>query len=298
MSVSVLTTRPGELGETAAAAIAEVTAKAVGGANVATYLEGEAPLSWDSFGEAGWDLVGVVEDPADPDAASLRDLVELALAWGRNPVQLPLLPTIVAKRHSAAAAEHDGPVSFAVATRTSVPGWGIVPFGQVPGLVVVGDFADGAVGAPPEGEAVGFDPALRSTAVPTVTRFSPDAARELAVVWAAEAAGAARRAVEDAVAFVKQREQFGRPVGSFQAVKHHLANAHMAAEQAETAAVRGALEPATAGRSARHGTGQALKAVELSLQVHGGLGFTWEMGVHFHLRHLAVLRDLVVGLDV
>jgi hypothetical protein len=293
---TTLTTRPREIGETAAAAIAEVTGKSVGAANVSTYLEGESPLRWESFAEAGWDLVGIVEEAGDPDAATLRDLVAIALAWGRTPLQLPLLPTILAKRHCAAAAEHEGPVSFAVPTPTSVSGWGVLPFGQVAGLAVVTDVAAGEISPAPEGEAVGFDPVLRSTVVPLVSTLTPDAARELAVVWAAEAAGAARRALDDAVAFVKQREQFGRPVGSFQAVKHHLANAHIATEQAETAAVRGSLEEFSAHRSARHGVQQALRAVELSLQVQGGLGFTWEMGVHFHLRHLAALRDLVAGL--
>lgn len=296
MSTSILTTtRPGEIGKAAAEAVAEVTGRALAGANVSTYLEDEAPLRWDSFAEAGWDLVGVVEDPGDPEAATLRDLVEIALTWGRTPVQLPLLTTILAKRHCAAATEHAGPASFAVATPSSVPGWGVLPFGQLPDLLVVTDVAAGEVSPAPEGEVIAFDPVLRSTAVPLVSRLTEDAARELSVVWAAEAAGTARRAVDDAVAFVKQREQFGRPVGSFQAVKHHLANAHIAAEQSETAAVRGSLEPTSAGRSARHGVQQALRAVELSLQVHGGLGFTWEMGVHFHLRHLASLRELVVG---
>lgn len=292
--MSIATTRAGEIGEAAAEGIGEIVGRVMNGANVATYIEGESPLSWDVVSEAGLDLVGVDDGE---DAASLRDLVEIGLCWGHQMVALPLITTLVVKRHCPAAAEHDGPLTVSIPTAASPTGWGVAPYGQTEGILLVEDLAAGALVPMPEGEASDFDPVLRTTSLPLVSSVTQEFARELQAVWAAEAAGVARRALDDAVAFVKEREQFGRPIGSFQAVKHHLATAHMHAEQALSAAVWASLEPEHANAVALHGITRSLKAVELALQVHGGLGFTWEMGVHFSLRHLQRLRELVGGLS-
>lgn len=293
--MTLTTTKPGEIGQLAAAAIRGALTKATGLANISTYIEATSPLPWELIADGGWDLVGVA---ADDDSATLRDLVEIAKVWGEISVQLPLIPSILAKRHSVNAAEHDGPVTFSIATQSLPSGTGMVPFGQIPGIAVattvgIGDeqlSGSSALGADT------FAASLLTSRVPFVSTFSADAAREICVVWAAEASGIAKRAVADAVAYAKQRTQFGKPIGSFQAVKHHLANAHLAAEQAETAAVWGSLDSKNAHRSAEHSFNQSLTAIELAIQVHGGLGFTWEMGLHFSLRHVIALRELARGL--
>ena len=142
-----------------------------------------------------------------------------------------------------------------------------------------------------------YAPSLRGTIANAPCGFSADAAYELAVVWAAESAGVARRALFDAVDFTKQRFQFDKPIGSFQAVKHHLANAHISAQIAETAAIWASLDREHADLAVAQSFVESLKSLHLSTQVYGGLGFTWEMGVHFSLRHVTMLRDLVKGLS-
>ena len=114
---------------------------------------------------------------------------------------------------------------------------------------------------------------------------------------AAEAAGGARACTEAAVAYAKNREQFGRPVGSFQAVKHICANMLAAAELA-TAAAWDAARVGTAGAGAQLAAAVAaevaieayVRCAELNIQVHGGIGFTWEHDAHLYLRRALSLR--------
>ncbi|GEP26277.1 MULTISPECIES: acyl-CoA dehydrogenase family protein [Cryobacterium] len=293
--MTLLTTRPGEIGLLAAGAIRSALVKATDQANISSYIEGQSPLAWSDISDAGWDLVGVTEDD---ESATLRDLVEIAKAWGEITVQLPLLTTIMAKRHSASAAEHDGPVTFSIPTRALSAGTGMVPFGQIADMHVVSDFISetSSLVAVQSLASDIFAPSLRAAHSSHITTFTAEAAREISVVWAAEGSGIAKRAVADAVTYAKQRMQFGKPIGSFQAVKHHLSNAHMDAEQAETAVVWGSLDPANAHRSAVYSLDLSIRAVELAIQVHGGIGFTWEMGLHFYLRHLITLREMVTAL--
>ena len=293
--MTLTTTKPGEIGQLAAAAIREALTKATALANISTYIETASPLHWDVISNGGWDLVGVKEDD---DSATLRDLVEVAQAWGEISIQLPLIPSILAKRHSPIAAEHDGPVTFSMGTQSLPGGWGMVPFGQIPGIAIAASIGvnDEELRDNSSVSEDDFAPSLLTARVPFVSTFTADAAREICVVWAVEASGVAKRAVSDAVAYAQQRMQFGKPIGSFQAVKHHLTNAHLAAEQAETAAIWGSLDANNAHRSADHAFTQCITAIELAIQVHGGLGFTWEMGLHFSLRHVIALREMARGL--
>ena len=293
--MSLINTAAGELGTAFAEIIRETTRRATSGSNVATYIEGESPVKWGMLSEAGWDLTGVVEDE---DSATLRDLVEIAGAWGDTLLQLPLITSIMAKRHSAAAREIDGPVTFAVRTPTAPSGTVYLPFGQVEGITVLDSLTEAARPIELSGrEPDHYAPSLLGATAEAPSGFSDDAAYELAVVWAAESAGVARRALLDAVEFTKQRFQFGKPIGSFQAVKHHLANAHISAQLAETAAIWASLDREHADSAVSQSFAESLKSLHLSTQVYGGLGFTWEMGVHFSLRHATMLRDLVKGLS-
>lgn len=291
------TTRPSEIGELARESIAEIVVRTLGGASVTTYAEAGSPLDWDVIARGEWDSIGVLDD--DGDGATTRDLAELGLAWGRWCIPLPLMPTVLAKRHSEAAREHDGPVTFALPLAGRADGLGSVPYGQTDGVVLATGMGAGqdslvAVG---DGERDGFDFLARSLLSSRRTKFSPAAAREVAVVLAAESAGAAARLVDDGVAYVTERKQFGRPVGSFQAVKHHLANALIAAELAETAVIWGSVNPAESFRGSAYAIGRAIAAAELVVQTHGGIGFTWEMGLHFFLRRMLAAREVVSGLE-
>jgi alkylation response protein AidB-like acyl-CoA dehydrogenase len=113
-----------------------------------------------------------------------------------------------------------------------------------------------------------------------------------ALAAAAELVGAAERCLELAVAHAGQREQFGRPIGSFQAVKHLLADAKVRLEYARPAVWRAAwsvarghprralhvsLAKVQAGLAAR-------RATRAALQVHGAIGYTWECDLHLYMR--------------
>jgi alkylation response protein AidB-like acyl-CoA dehydrogenase len=112
------------------------------------------------------------------------------------------------------------------------------------------------------------------------------------VALAAEQVGGAQRCLELGVAYAKQRVQFGRPIGSFQAIKHRLAEMMVRAEAARSAAWWAAGVAALGGEDLPRAASLA-KAVASEaffhcaaecLQVHGGVGFTWEYDVHLYLK--------------
>ncbi|MEW5533325.1 acyl-CoA dehydrogenase family protein, partial [Streptomyces virginiae] len=100
--------------------------------------------------------------------------------------------------------------------------------------------------------------------------------RTASAVLAAEAVGAAGQALARTVEYVRQREQFGRAIGSFQAVKHRLADLYVQVQAARSAAYYAAWDPDQGGLA----LAQGLEALRLTageaIQLHGGIGFTWE----------------------
>ncbi|MEV0328111.1 acyl-CoA dehydrogenase family protein [Micromonospora echinospora] len=163
---------------------------------------------------------------------------------------------------------------------------------------------------------VGFaDAAARRVAAgATATGAVTDALTAGAALLASEQVGVAQRCLDLAVAHVRTRHQFGRPVGSFQAVKHRLADVWVAVSQARAVAryaadclATGDPDTALAAALAQAYCGTvATTAAEVCVQAHGGLGFTWEHPTHLLLkrarsaavafgaadRHRAVLADL------
>ncbi|MEV5608024.1 acyl-CoA dehydrogenase family protein [Streptomyces sp. NPDC052225] len=115
----------------------------------------------------------------------------------------------------------------------------------------------------------------------------------VATLLAAEAVGAADRALERTVAYVKEREQFGRPVGSFQAVKHRLADVYVQVQAARSAAYYAAWaasdvqEKEVGGLALAQGLEALRTAAAEAVQLHGGIGFTWEHDAHLYLKRAA-----------
>jgi len=158
-----------------------------------------------------------------------------------------------------------------------------------------------------------FDPTRRSGRVRlhNVSVSADDVlggARESALarartLLAAEAVGGASDCVEAAVGYAKVRQQFGRTIATFQAVKHHCANMLVAAESAIAAvwdASRAASEDEAqfrliAAAAAALAFPAYARNAELNIQVHGGIGFTWEHDAHLHLRRALVLAALFGG---
>ncbi|MEU8782246.1 acyl-CoA dehydrogenase family protein [Streptomyces sp. NPDC048637] len=134
-----------------------------------------------------------------------------------------------------------------------------------------------------------------------------------AAVLAAEAVGAADTALARTVAHVQQREQFGRPIGAFQAVQHRLADLYVRLQAARSAAYYAAWS-AGGGPSAPGGTAgpygaaepgvgalalaqalETLRAVAAeAVQLHGGIGFTWEHEAHLYFKR-AACDELLLG---
>ncbi|GAA2329738.1 acyl-CoA dehydrogenase family protein [Streptomyces cuspidosporus] len=124
-----------------------------------------------------------------------------------------------------------------------------------------------------------------------------------AAALAAEAVGAADAALGRTVEHVRTREQFGRPIGSFQAVKHRLAEVYVKVEEARSAAYYAAWAAGSAAAVSGRGpdTGAAvasglalataleaqLAAAGAAVQLHGGIGFTWEHDAHLYVKRAA-----------
>lgn len=288
--------KAGEIGLAASEAVRDVLARTVGGAPIGSYVESD-PTPWSVFAAGGWDLIGVPE--ADDGAgATLRDLVEVARAWGQACVPLPLVVSTMVKRWSPAAREIEAPVTLAVrrAGEPRLPG--NVPFGALPGVTAASAVNGSPAGVTGLADSAmdDFAPSLRVATVDWVSEIHPTAALELGVVWAAEALGSAERLRNLSVGYAKEREQFGKPIGSFQAVKHRLSDMHVLAEAADTAVIWASVDEQGAHRAACYALDACVRIAESAIQVHGGMGFTWELGLHYYLRHILTLRALVHGL--
>ncbi|MFJ9321362.1 acyl-CoA dehydrogenase family protein [Streptomyces globisporus] len=109
---------------------------------------------------------------------------------------------------------------------------------------------------------------------------------EAALLTAAEQLGSAARTTEAAVQHAGERQQFGSPVGSFQAVKHLCADMLARTEPARAALYAAAVtgDPAEIAAAKLLADEAAVSNARDCLQIHGGMGFTWEADVHLHLK--------------
>ncbi|WP_041260695.1 acyl-CoA dehydrogenase family protein [Pseudofrankia inefficax] len=121
-----------------------------------------------------------------------------------------------------------------------------------------------------------------------------------AVAIALEQVGGAGRVLDMAVDYARTRVQFGKPIGSFQAIKHKLADLHLAVESARSAAYYGGWAAAAsppelplAASLAKASAGDAyVTAATENIQIHGGIGFTWEHPAHLYLKRAHSSRQL------
>ena len=124
---------------------------------------------------------------------------------------------------------------------------------------------------PEETEAIGADPGIADTA---------------AILLAAEQIGAAERCLELTVEYTKSRVQFGRPVGSFQALKHRMADLYVTVAAARAVVSDACDDPTpTNAATARLAATDALCAVAAEgIQLHGGIAITWEHDMHLYFK--------------
>jgi alkylation response protein AidB-like acyl-CoA dehydrogenase len=286
------------------------------------------------------DLVGLgvpglhVPEEYGGSGGGMEDLVVAVEELGRAITPGPLVPTVIASAVLVASDNDaakktllpglaDGSRTAAIALGTSLDVTDAKASGTVEVAlggavadillasagddVVIVDLAAGGatVDVPPN-----LDPARRSARVTlsgaeaTVLAGAATTLRDLArLLLSAEAVGVARGATEMAAEYAKVREQFGRVIATFQAVKHHCANMAVATElatsitwdAARAASTGGDQRALTAAIAATLAGEAAYLCANLNQQVHGGIGMTWEHDAHLYLRRATVLRALLDG---
>ncbi|WP_067487672.1 acyl-CoA dehydrogenase [Actinomadura hibisca] len=249
-----------------------------------------APDPWPALEDAGLTLVGVPEE-AGGSGGTLEDAAVLLRAAGYHGAPVPLAETgWLAGRLLAAAGL---PVPSGPLTVAHGPSGGPlrrVPWGRAARCVVL---ADGSVaildpaqvteGANLAGEPrddLVFDAAEAVAPCPVTPA---ELRRWGALARAVQLTGAMRRALELAVAYAGEREQFGRPIGRFQAVQHLLAEMAgevVVADVAVRAAVRTPDDPVAVASAKANASRAAGEVAAIAHQVHGAIGVTAEHPLH------------------
>lgn len=285
---------------------------------------------WKQLAELGWLGLHLPSAFGGSDVG-LPEVAIVAEELGRQLVPVPFLASVATSAALAAAGDDEQQARLlpGLADGSTLAGLGIGGSLTASGATVSGDagLVVSAVGASvltlvagddlvfvsPDDSAVtvlpapDFDPALRlahvllDNATPlAVVRGAAARVRHIArTLAAAEAAGGARATLDAALAYAKVREQFGRAIGSFQAIKHHLANM-LATSELAVAAAWDAARAGTEGEQAVLALDVArvlafdsfIANAEKSIQIHGGIGFTWEHDCHLYLRRAQALRAL------
>jgi alkylation response protein AidB-like acyl-CoA dehydrogenase len=229
---------------------------------------------WAELAELGWLGVSVAEEAGGAGLTFLEEAVlfeELGRALYPGPYFATIglaLPALSKAEQAQVAA---GEARFSAA---------------VDGLVPDADKVDSVVGAE-AGETLESIDSTRSLARATGTTPELDAARWQTAL-ALEAVGIAQKALELGIEHASTRQQFGRPIGVFQAVSHQLSDIYHDVELARSlaywaawAVAVGDEQAAVAAASAKaYCSEAAVAACERSIQVHGGTGFTWEHVLH------------------
>ncbi len=291
---------------------------------------------WTTLAEMG--VVGLtVPEPQGGLGLDLLDLVPLLEEAGRSALPEPLIETTALAAPLLAAFESgqavdwleriaSGEVTAAVApvdviSRSvgSTAGEAAVPAAVGADLYILSS-ASGVHAVPSTDVTVtpvpSLDPTRRLGTIdwePTTTTLiaSGEDAREAlahladraSVATAAELLGLADRMISIAAAYAKERNQFGKPIGSFQAVKHLLAGAQVKLEFARPAVYGaawslGQVELAGSPSGSRgaslakaYASDAATEAARVSLQVHGAIGYTWECDLHLYLKRAWALAE-------
>ena len=292
--------------------------------------EAALPGWWPEVADLGWLGIHVREEHGG-SGYGFEELVVVVEQLGRSIAPGPFVPTVVASAVLGVASNDvgvkavlprlvDGSATAGIALDASLDVRHGRAYGRAP-AVLCGDHADMlllpfdddvvlvevAAGGVVTNVPANLDPTRRiasialedapATVLTGAQRLLVDFAR---IVMAAEAVGIARECTELAAAYAKARHQFGRPIGMFQAVKHHCADMLVATELATAAVWDAARAASTGGEQLTYAAAVAAAlappaadlCANLNIQVHGGIGFTWEHDAHLYLRRATVLRAL------
>jgi len=271
---------------------------------------------WRAMAEQGW--LGVdVNEAHGGVGLGVVEVAVLLEELGGHCAPAPFLSTVLATYALGAAGDDTTVERLLGGDAIACVKWGNGPVVYAPSAdvaVVVGD--DGvfavdlaATGRPPREPAMDLTRELGWLSIdgaPRTELGGEDLARALldrgATYVSAQMLGGAQRALDMAVEYAKDRVQFGKPIGSFQAVKHRCADMLVDVEGMRSTVYwaawcigAGDAETSVAASTAKVWCSDASKRVMASaLQVHGGIGFTWEHDLHFFLKR-AQLDQLSFG---
>jgi alkylation response protein AidB-like acyl-CoA dehydrogenase len=282
---------------------------------------------WREAGTLGWFGLGLAEEEGGAGYGLPEEML-LFVELGRALAPGPWLGSVLAAHALAGAPGRRGLLGLVLAGRQRVAvvddpedalGGGsritgaaahVADAGAAEAFLVLGAMGTRWVAADVRGVRVASRPSIDPTRPLGTVAFEGVAAdaldadadrlrRAATVLAAAEAVGVAERALEASVAYAKVRQQFGRPIGSFQAVKHRCADMAVRAEVARSvttfAAVAVRDDEPEASRHA-HGakalaTSAALANASDNVQNHGGMGYTWEADAHLYLKRAWLLEQ-------
>jgi alkylation response protein AidB-like acyl-CoA dehydrogenase len=288
--------------------------------------EGGPDRHWDEIAELGWPELATPEDQ-EGLGLGIVELAVLAEELGYALAPTPLGSTWAAALLLAAAGEgaplaggRRGTVAMWDAQGPAAPDASVlepdgdrltgekvaVPDAEGADLLVVTAAGGRHFAVDPAGPGVAIEPARALDATRPLATVRLDGARgeelraadwsrpwrAIAVVSAAESVGVAARAMEMAVAYAKERRQFGRPIGTNQAVSHACAQMLLEVEGARSVVQWAAWaldhEPEASRLAAScakaYASDAGVRVTRAALQVHGGIGFTWEHDLHFLLK--------------
>jgi alkylation response protein AidB-like acyl-CoA dehydrogenase len=281
---------------------------------VAAAAPGLDEAAWREAGALGWFGLALPE-AAGGAGYGLPEEMLLFVELGRALAPGPWLGTVLAA-HALAASAPDRAAVLAGARRVAVvddpreTGAALVAdAGTAQAYLVLGARGVRWVPADARGASVASEGSIDPTRRLARVRVGAGAGEALAgdadalraratVLVAAEAVGVAERTLEMSVEYAKVRQQFGRPIGSFQAVKHRCADMAVRAEVARSLATWAAValrdgDP-EAGRHVRAAKALAVDAALANaadnVQNHGGMGFTWEADAHLYLKRAWLLE--------
>jgi len=280
---------------------------------------------WAAASEQGWFAVGLPEDRGGLGLSIVETMLLFELLgefvapgpWlGTTVGALALAETPWGERLAAGA-----PVALGLDLRGAAPPptvVGAAPRGTLPrvedavdvdALLVVFGNEIGWVEGASVATAESIDPGRRLARVEldgaTVAMTGIDVAaffEPVHLLIAAEAVGVAEGALRVAVQYALDREQFGRPIGSFQAIKHRLADAKMSVERARSLvyltavkAAEGDLGPGDVEAARLLATETARSVTAAAISVHGALGYTVECDAHLFWRRARTLEQCITG---
>ncbi|MCV7385618.1 acyl-CoA dehydrogenase family protein [Mycolicibacter longobardus] len=241
----------------------------------------------------------VVPEELGGAGGELGDAAVVLEELGKALVPTPLLGTVLAELALLAAPEPDGTALEQLAEGSAI---GTVVFGT--DYAVNGDLvgADGSVVIGTDGDqlsrwttftsepAATMDPTRRLGRVTAGQTepigADPGIADYAAILLAAEQIGAATRCLDLTVEYTKARVQFGRPIGSFQALKHRMADLYVAVSAARAVVDDALTEPSTTSAAlARVVASEAFsKVAGEAVQLHGGIAITWESDIQLYFK--------------